>query len=98
MIKIEVFASPGCRRCLGTVRSVEKIAQEIGAEGVEWRRVDVLEEIDYAVELGVLATPAIAIDGALVFTASPSEKALREAIASHLAANLGEQLSVGREQ
>ncbi|EGW55240.1 hypothetical protein TevJSym_ae00970 [endosymbiont of Tevnia jerichonana (vent Tica)] len=42
--------------------------------------VNVLEELDYAVQIGVLATPAIAIDGELVFTALPSEKRLRQTL------------------
>ncbi len=39
-----------------------------------------LEEIDYAIALGVLSTPAIAIDGILLCTGLPSEKKLRAAL------------------
>ncbi|NOY71188.1 MAG: glutaredoxin, partial [Gammaproteobacteria bacterium] len=42
-------------------------------------------EIDYAVAFGVLATPSIVIDGALVFTALPSRQQLRNAIQHYLA-------------
>ncbi|HEN47038.1 MAG TPA: thioredoxin family protein [Mizugakiibacter sp.] len=39
-----------------------------------------LDELDYAVELGVLSTPAIAIDGELVFSGLPSVRKLRAAL------------------
>tara|TARA_R110000782_G_scaffold20726_5_gene56066 strand:- start:548 stop:718 length:171 start_codon:yes stop_codon:yes gene_type:complete len=51
---------------------------------MEWRIVQVLDEIDYAVALGVLSIPAVAIDGELVFTALPSRKQLREALEHRL--------------
>lgn len=44
--------------------------------GVEWREVDVLDDLDRAVDLGVLTLPALAIDGKLVFTALPSVEQL----------------------
>ena len=78
---MEVITSPGCRRCGHTVATVKKIAADIGDGLVEWRVVDVMEELDYAVALGVRATPSIIIDGKLAITGSPSEKALRQLIA-----------------
>lgn len=98
MIRIEVFASPGCRRYQGTVGTVQNIAKDIGADRVAWRRIDVFEEIDYAVALGALTTPAVAIDGDLVFTAAPSAKGLRAAVDSRIKENPEEQRSEGREQ
>jgi len=78
MIKVEVFSSPGCGKC-GHARDVlRRLAAEM--DGVEWREVNVLEEMDYAVALGVLSTPAIAIDGELVFSSLPSAAKLRSAL------------------
>ena len=74
-IKIEVFSSPGCGKCGHAKTVLQKLAQELG--GIEWREVNVLEELDYAVALGVLSTPAIAIDGELIFTGLPSATKLR---------------------
>ena len=45
-----------------------------------------VEELDYAVELGILATPAIAIDGQLRFTGLPSIRVLRAEFDRRLAA------------
>ncbi len=78
-IQIEVFSSPGCSRCGQVFDVLQTITQELGAERIEWREVNVLDELEYAVELGVLSLPAIAIDGELVFRIHPSADKLREA-------------------
>ena len=41
--------------------------------------------MDYAVELGVMSSPAIAIDGKLIFSSLPSAAKLRAALDKHLA-------------
>jgi predicted thioredoxin/glutaredoxin len=41
-------------------------------------QVDVIEEIEHTVDLGVLSVPAIAIDGELVFTGLPSAQRLHD--------------------
>lgn len=79
-IKVEVFASPGCSRCASARDALKQIATEIGGDRIEWREVNVLDEFDYAVRLGVLSTPAIAVNGRLVFTTLPSAKKLRAAL------------------
>jgi glutaredoxin len=78
MIKVEVFSSPGCGKCGHAKDVLRRLTAEM--DGVEWREVNVLEEMDYAVALGVLSTPAIAIDGELVFSGMPSEAKLRSAL------------------
>ncbi len=83
MILIEIFSAPNCPRCASAAVLLHSIVQEHG-DLCQWRRVDVVEEIEYAVELGVLATPSIAIDGKLVFTSIPTENALRMAIDGHV--------------
>lgn len=85
MLKVEVFSSPGCGKCGHAKATLRKIAEEFGEEQIQWREVNILEELDYAVELGVLSTPAIAIDGELRFTSLPSAKTLRQQITEQLA-------------
>ena len=53
---------------------------------VTWRAVELLDELDYAVALGVVSTPSLAINGEVVFTALPSTKKLRFALEERLAA------------
>ena len=83
-IKVELFASPGCNRCAHARAKLQRVVEEIGSDQLEWRAVEVLDEIDYAVAIGVLSTPAIAIDGELVFTALPSSTKLRRNLEGRL--------------
>ncbi len=83
-IKVELFAAPGCTRCARAQEQLQRIVEEIGSDRLEWRAVEVLDEIDYAVAIGVLSTPAIAIDGELVFTALPSSTKLRRNLEGRL--------------
>lgn len=83
-MKVELFHAPGCEKCAAT-RTVLREAAQRTVPGVEWREVDVTQEIDYAVELGVLSTPALAIDRELVFAALPSTAELVTALLSRKA-------------
>ena len=87
-IKVEVFSSPGCGKCGHAKEVLRKLvvelANESGSEQINWREVNILEELDYAVALGVLSTPSIAINDELVFTSLPSAKKLRDELVSRL--------------
>ena len=85
-IQVEVFSSPGCNRCGQVFEVLRAITRDLGAERIAWREVNVLEELDYAVELGVLSMPAIAIDGELIFKSHPSAGKLRDALKTRLQA------------
>ncbi len=80
MAKIEVFTAPGCGKCGKAKDELEIIVNQLGSENFEWREVNILQEMDYAIELGVLSTPSIAINGELVFTALPSARQLLQAL------------------
>lgn len=84
MVRIEVFTAPGCGRCGRAKTVLAEVLATMTAERYQWREVNILEEIDYAVELGVLATPAIAINGELVFSALPSSCQLQDALLASL--------------
>lgn len=90
-IKVEVFSSPGCGKCGHAKDMLRRVAQELDG-GIEWREVNVLDEMDYAVSLGVLSTPAIAIDGELLFSGLPSSGKLRAALDDRLRPGVGEKL------
>jgi len=89
-MKIEVFSSPGCAKCAQAKDALRKVAAELGGDRIEWREVSVLDEMDYAVRLGVLSTPAIAINGRLVFTALPSARKLRATLEAELRKNFSQ--------
>lgn len=78
-MKVELFYSPGCSQCTA-VREDLKVTAERTVAGIEWRELNVLEDLDYAVELGVLSLPAIAVDGELLFSSLPTPHQLRDAL------------------
>ncbi len=60
MREIEILG-PGCPRCQQTFRVVCEVVERAGLD-VEVHKV---ENIDRMIELGVLATPAVVVDGEL---------------------------------
>ena len=85
-IKVEVFSSPGCGKCGHAKDVLRKLVEEIGGNKIEWREVNILDELDHAVSLGVMTTPSIAIDGDLIFSSLPSAKNLRAELDKRLEA------------
>ncbi|MDT8283013.1 MAG: thioredoxin family protein [Gammaproteobacteria bacterium] len=86
MTKIEVFTAPGCGKCGKAKDELEAIVNQLGNDKFEWREVNILQEMDYAIELGVLSTPSIVINGDLVFTALPSARQLLQALENSMGA------------
>lgn len=84
MIRVEVFSSPGCGKCTQAKSMLKAIVEEMGQGRITWREVNILEEMDYAVELGVMSSPAIAIDGKLAFVSLPGASKLRGELAKRL--------------
>ena len=83
-VRIELFSTPGCERCGQVLEVLRAISTEHGPERVEWRQINVLDELDYAVRLGVLSVPAIVIDGELLFSRHPSARRLRSVVEQRL--------------
>jgi len=84
MIKVEVFSSPGCGKCGHAKEVLRNLADELGGENIQWREVNILDELDHAIELGVMSTPSIAINSELVFASLPSAKKLRAELENRL--------------
>ena len=78
-MKVEIFHSPGCSACAAAHDELRTFASGI-VKDLDWREVNVLDQLDYAVELGVLTLPSMAIDGELVFISMPTERQLRAAL------------------
>ncbi|AOY97631.1 MULTISPECIES: thioredoxin family protein [Cupriavidus] len=83
-IKVDIFFTPGCSQCERTHENLREIARAFGGQNVVWRDINLLDEVDYAVELGVLTPPAIAIDGELIFARLPSAAQLRQELERRL--------------
>lgn len=78
-MKVELFHAPGCSRC-AAAREDLKAAARTAVTELEWREINVLDEMDYAVDHGVLSLPAIVVDGELVFSSLPTPQQLRAAL------------------
>lgn len=70
-MKVELFHTVGCKRCADSGEALRTVAEQ-SVPGLVWREVDVAKELDYAVELGVMSLPAVAVDGELAFTSLPT--------------------------
>lgn len=82
-MKIEVLHGTGCAKCLRELGALRAAARHADPTG-DWIELDILQALDYAVELGVLKAPAVAIDGKLVFTSLPTPDALAAAMRKRL--------------
>jgi thioredoxin 1 len=78
-MNVELFYTEGCGKCAAAREELKAVAQST-VPNVVWREVNVLQEIDYAVELGVLSLPALAINKELVFTTLPTPPQLVKAL------------------
>ena len=83
-IHIELFTSAHCNRCDKAKAQLQNLIYELGCDRFAYRVVDIVGELDYVVELGVLNTTAITIEGELVFSSMPSKKKLRDALRKRL--------------
>ena len=79
-VVVELLTSPGCSRCASAAEELGKIIAAVGNDRIQFRIIDVVGNIDYAVSLGVVATPAIAIDGELVYTSMPRAAKIRRVL------------------
>ena len=70
MKNIKVLGT-GCAKCKATQKLIEDTARKLGVT-IELEKVEDIQEI---IAYGVMATPAVVVDGKVVHTASvPSEK------------------------
>ena len=84
MTRVELFFRAGCEKCAEARDSLRQAAQSAG-HGVEWKEVDIANDPNRAVDMGVVSTPPIAIDGELVFSRMPTASELTRAIEARVA-------------
>jgi glutaredoxin len=78
-MKVEMFYTPGCPECIAAHAKLRAAAQE-AVKDLQWLEVSALDDLDHAVDLGVMTLPSIVIDGELVFTSMPTVTQLRDAL------------------
>lgn len=66
---------PGCANCKTTVRLIDEVAKEFGAE-VHLEKVEEIKEI---ISYGILSTPGVVIDGQVVHSGGiPSKDKIQQ--------------------
>lgn len=83
-VLVEVLTAAGCGHCQKAKALARGVIRESGDASIRYREINVVDEIDYAVKLGVTRTPAIAINGELVFPTLPTREKLRHAILARI--------------
>jgi thioredoxin 1 len=84
VVKIEVFTSPSCPYCPMAVQLVEDVKKDM-TEDIEIEKIDIMVDQEKAREYGLMAVPAIALNGVVKFVGSPGKEELVEAIKEELA-------------
>jgi hypothetical protein len=80
-VNIEVITAPGCTKCVAAQNELRAVAVDLfGEQRLHWREVNVREEFNYVIALGVLSMPAIAVNGKLIFSALPSAEQFAAAL------------------
>jgi glutaredoxin len=83
-MKVEMFSTPGCSTCAQSREALKAVVEAFGQDKVTWYEVHVVDNIEYAVALGVMAPPSIAIDGELVFPTLPTATKLKNELTKRL--------------
>ena len=78
IVTVEYFYAGGCVHCANARGALRETAQNMGS--VRWEEVNVADNALRAVDVGVVGTPAIAIDGRIAFQTAPSAAQLKAAI------------------
>ncbi len=84
---LELFTASSCSRCGKAKNQIRELLEELNIESINYRELNVVDELDYAVSLGILTTPSIVIDGELVFSSLPAMKKLANEITQRLENN-----------
>ena len=78
-VKLELFSSPACGKCDQVKKKLQDIADQSGGT-IKFMVINILEQMDYALQLGVLSTPCIAVNGKLEFFGLPTMDERRQVL------------------
>ena len=82
VVKVEVFTSPSCPYCPMAFELVDEVKKEI--DDLEVTKIDISIDQEKAREYGLMAVPAIALNGVVKFVGAPSKEELIAAIKEEL--------------
>ena len=75
MVKVEVFSSPGCGKCAQAKSVLKAVAEDLGQDKDNVARGEHPGGNGLRRRSGVMSSPAIAIDGKLVFGSAQCREA-----------------------
>jgi len=78
-VKIEVFTSPSCPYCPMAIEVVDAVKKEM-QDAIEVEKIDIMKDREKAIEYGLMAVPAVAINGVVKFVGAPEKEDLKNAI------------------
>jgi len=80
-IVIEVFSASACNRCVKAKQEIVQLVEQLNRDlpltnrnkvrMIRYQDIDVVDNIDRAVALGILTTPSIVINDQLIYTNMP---------------------------
>ena len=82
-VKIEVFTSPSCPYCPMAIEVVDQVKKEMG-DKIDVEKIDIMNDRQKAIEYGLMAVPAVAINGLIKFIGAPEKEELVRAIKEEL--------------
>jgi len=83
-MQLELFTADVCAHCVQAKSILTGLVEELDNDQIELNFIDAVEDIDHAVEMGVLVTPALAVNGKLVFAPLPERKIVLQALEAEL--------------
>lgn len=80
-ILVEVVSTQGCSKCEKTKQTIAKV---LHGKNIDYKEIDLIDNPDIAIKHGIMATPAIIINGKLEFEGTIRKEELRKRLEGHL--------------
>ena len=90
MIKLEILVSPRCAYCDVMKKRVYKVVEELKAQKIDVRveEIDVLKHPEIMLKYEISSTPALAVNGRLLFIGVPKEDEIKHHLKSLVKKNV----------
>lgn len=86
VVKVEVFTSPSCPYCPMAIEVVNEVEKDMPGT-LEVEKIDIMVDREKAIEYGLMAVPAIALNGVVRFVGAPAKEELVKAIEEEMKDN-----------
>ncbi len=78
---LEILDSEGCAKCVGLKDRVKEVLNELNSSQIELKNLDLFDNQERIVQLGIYTSPALAVNGKLYFIGTiPSKEDLKNII------------------